>query len=393
MASLASSNPISDGPAEGRFLARTGSIFGKLAVLYSLYAGWTLWGSYHGVPYLERLIMMGGLASFALAVLVAPAVFGAGGCFDLFGERAPRERRQGWRWLGLLALGACLLAATGVPLSDYLLDLVAPNRTRGAPEPGVRYYDRILVPIAVGLFVVTSGVAGAVVDYMTQGSGSLRRSLFRSSTGLGLVVSFWVPLVICGEVVRSTDFPAVLIVVGPLLLPLLLTAGLVRSQGYGILEVVGLDRRMDRWLDAETVERLIDAVHQQDEPNAPAIEDVVRNQNELETARFLLALKRAAAPAVHVGQAEARETVARALALAAPARAAPSRSTIGRWLSSDQVRGFGLSWASLSVGLVLFGLMAAVPPNAVAALALALLGVAGQARWSRRAPALAPTPA
>lgn len=388
MADLPPSSPV-----EGRFPARTGRIFGKLAALFSLYAGWLLFDDLDGVPYLERLVMIGGIASFALALLVAPAVFAAGSEFDVFGERGPGERRRGWRWLGLAALGACLMAETGVPLSEYLLDVVAPNRTRGVPEPGVRYYNRFLVPIAVGIFIVTSGVAGAVVHCMTRDSSPGRRSLVRFLTCVGLVALFWASLLICSELVRSTTtMPVVLIVLGPQLIPLLLTWRLVRSQGYGVLEVVGLDRRMDRWLDADAVDRLVHAVSRQDAPNAPVVEDVVRNRTEAEAARFMQAMRRAAAPAIRVSEAEARATAARALA-AAPARAATSGATSLRRLVSGRVGDFGVSWASLSAGLVLFGLMAAVPPNAVAALTVALLGTAVQTRWFRPARATAPTPA
>lgn len=395
MANLASSTPVSPSPLGSRFLARAAGTFGKLAGLYALYAGWTLFGGfYDGAPYLERLVMIGGGASFALAMLVAPAVFEAGGDFDLFGERKSKERRRNWKWLGLLALGACLLAEIGVPLSEYLLDATSPDRTRGAPEVGVRYYDRLLVPIAVAVFVVTSGVAGAVVHYMTQGSSSSRRNLVRFLTCLGLVVLFWASLLICGELVRThASVPVVLIVVGPPLLPLLLTSGLLRSQGYGVLEIAGLDRRMDRWLDAEALDRLLGAVHRQEEPNARPLAEVAQNQTELEAARFMLALRRTAAPAVRVSEAEAQETVARALATATTAQAAPSRSTILRLPSLptlDRIGDFGVSWAFLSAGLVLFGLVAAVPPNAVAALTLGLLGVVLQTRWSRQTPTLAP---
>lgn len=398
MATPASASPVSPSPLEGRFPVRAAGAFCKLAGLYALYAGWTLLGDfYHGAPYLERLVMIGGGASFALAVLAAPAVFAAGGDFDLFGENGQRVRRRDWKWLGVLALGACLLTEIGIPLSEYLLDLVSPNRTRGVPEAGVRYYDRLLVPIAVAVFVVTSGVAGAVVHHMTQGSSSYRRNLVRFPTCLGLVALFWASLLICSGLVRThASVPVVLMVVGPPLLPLLLTSGLLRSQGYGVLEVAGLSRRMDRWLDAEALDRLLGAVHRQDEPNAPPLAEVARNQTELEAARFMLALRRVAAPAVRVSEAEVQETVARALATAAPAQAAPSRSTVLRLPSLpswDRIGDFGVSWAFLSAGLVLFGLVAAVPPNAVAALTLGLLGVVLQTRWSRQTPTLAPTAA
>lgn len=378
---------------DGDFPVRFASIFGKLAALYSLYAGWVLFGALAGVPLLERLILIGGLASFALAVLVAPAVFAAGGHFDLFGEGRPKDRRRDWKWLCMLAFGAFLVPEMGFPLMDYLLDIVAPNRTRGVPEPGVRYYDRILVPIAIGAFVVISGVAGAVVDRMTSGSGALRRNLVRSLACLTLVGSFCASLVICSDLVRSNNsIPVVLMIVGPPLVPLLLTCFLVRSQGYGVLEVVGLDRRMDDWLDAEAVDRLVHAVSQQDAPNAPAIEDVARGQAEVDAARFMLAVRRAAAPAVRVGEAEVRETVARALA-ATPNRAATSRSPNLRWLTAGWVGDVGVSWAFLSAGLVLVGLLGAVPPNAPAALTLALLGIAVQNQWTRHARARAPAPA
>lgn len=381
-----------------RFVRTFGACFAKLTGLYVLYAAWTFFSHFEVTPYMERIVRIGGLTSFALAVLAAPAAFSAAvNHFDLFGESEQASRKRDWAWLGAIGLGACLLTELGIPLSDYVLrrfDLGIVHEW-----PGIDYV-RLLVPVAVGMFVVIAGVAGAAVGHATQWSSRLRRHAGCWLAGMALMLLFAVSLNVFAGLVRMYGYPAALIVCGGPLLPLLATALLVRSQGYGMLEVVGLDRSA-RWLDVETVNRLVDAVVREDEEGEPSIDAAARNETELEVARFLQRLRRAAAPATAVSADEARKTIAKALEGAraqAPKNSRaplPQAATGLRRRIPDQVGELGVSWALLSTGLLGLGLAGSLPPNLGAALAVGLLGAAVHAHLSRRGStsATAPSPA
>lgn len=382
-----------------RFVRRFGACFAKLTGLYVLYAAWTFFSHFEVAPYMERIVLLGGFTSFALAVLAAPAAFSAAvNHFDLFGESEQASRKRDWAWLGAIGLGACLLTELGIPLSDYVLrrfDLGIVHEW-----PGIDYV-RLLVPVAVGMFVVIAGVAGAAVGHATQWSSRLRRHAGCWLAGMALMLLFAVSLNVFAGLVRMYGYPAVLIVCGGPLLPLLATALLVRSQGYGVLEVVGLDRSA-RWLDVETVNRLVDAVVREDEEGEPSIESAARNETELEVARFLQRLRRTAAPATAVSTDEARETVAKALERAraqvvpttSPTPSPQAAAGLWKW-TPDQVGELGVSWALLSTGLLGVGLAGGLPPNLGAALAVGLLGAAIHAHLSRRGSTstTAPSPA
>ena len=383
------------------FLRRAGSHFAKLAGLYALYVAWAFSHDYPAsVSYLHRVALLFGGASFALALLVAPAAFAAAvNHFDLFGERAIETRKRDWIRLALLGLGACLLPEAGIPLSDYVLDIVAPDRVRGVGQPGADYASaQLLVPVAVGIFVMISGVAGAAVGYATEWWEPVRSHAARWLTFVGLAIVFWIPVSVVTDLVRFQGYPPVLTVVVPSLLPALATCLLVRSQRYGVLEVLGLDRRQADWLDVEALERVLDVVIHEDEEGRPTIEEALHDEAELETARFLRGLRRAMAPTFRVTEAEVEKIVAKVLA-AAPAQAVPTLPSMSRasrlrdaalrlrdatLRSLPRIGEFGLSWMLLAAGLMLFGLLADVSPSPVAAVALGGLGVVVQDLLSRR---------
>ena len=383
------------------FLRRAGSHFAKLAGLYALYVAWAFLHDYPAsVSYLHRVALLFGGASFALALLVAPAAFAAAvHHFDLFGERAIETRKRDWTRLALLGLAACLAPEAGIPLSDYLLDIVAPDRVRGVAQPGADYASaRLLVPVAVGIFVMISGVAGAAVGHATELWEPVRSHAAKWLAFVALATLFCIPVLAFTDLVRFQGYPPILTtVVAPSLLPALATCLLVRSRGYGVLEVLGLDRRQADWLDAEALDRVLDVVVHEDEEGRPTIEEAIHDEAELKTAKFLRGLRRAMAPRLSITSEEAEQIVANVLA-AAPVQAAPSpsesrasrlRATVVR-LRDATLRGlawvgeYGLSWAILAAGLVLFGWMVDVSPNLVAAAALGVLGVVVQAYLSRQ---------
>lgn len=372
------------------FLRRAGSHFAKLAGLYALYVAWAFLHDYPAsVSYLHRVALLFGGASFALALLVAAAAFAAAvDHFDLFGERAIETRKHDWMRLALLGLAACLAPEAGLPLSDYLLDIVASDRVRGVVQPGADYTSaRLLVPVAVGIFVMISGVAGAAVGHATEWWEPVRSRAARWLTFSGLAIVFWIPVMVMTDLVRFQGYPPILTVVVPCLLPALATCLLVRSRGYGVLEVLGLDRRQANWLDADALERVLDVVVHEDEESRPTIEEAIHDEAELETAKFLRGLRRVAAPKFKITDEEVEKIVATALA-APPAQAVPasraSRLRAATLRSLAWVGEYGLSWAVLAAGLMLCGTATGVLPNPAAAAALGTLGVVVQTCLSQR---------
>lgn len=396
------------GPAPtSRFLRKVGSHFAKLAGLHTVYMYWSLTHDWASVTYLHGIIALAGGATFMWALLLAPAVFfAAANHFDLFGETAPETRKRDWTRLAWLGLAACLVPLVGIPLSDYLLDIVAPDRVRGIGQPGADYTSaRLLVPVAAGIIVVIVGVAGAAVGRATQLLAPSPRNVLRWLALVALAPLFWVPMELTNELVRFHDYPPLSIVVGPTLLPALATCFLVRRQGYGVLEVLGLARRPAGWLDQPAFDRVLEAVVREGEEGQPSIEEVVQSDTELETAKFMRWLRQAAPPTVALTDAEVEKIVATALAAAPdqPAPASPSKSraslvpaTVLQRLNPARLGELGLSWAVLAAGLALLGILAEVPPNLAAAATVAALGVFAQAflsRQSRRLALRAPTPA
>ncbi len=359
------------------FARQAGVNFVKVAGLYSLYAFWFIVTDYPGAPYVERLIRAGAGASFLMAVLTGAAVFAAAAShFDVFGERVPETRKRDWGCLALYAVAACVLMEVGIPLADWLMEAVG--------APAVEYENsapwgnamRRLVPVAVAAFVVVSGVAGAAVGRMTELSSPRRRRMGRWLGGAGFVLLFMFSLVLWGEIVVVYELPLFLIPFVPPVLPFGAACWLVRSQGYGVLEVVGLEPR-GRSLDAEAVMRLVRAVVEERREGAPRIEEVARNPEELEMARFLKWFRQVAAPAVATSEAERKEMVAFALRTApAPEPKRPPH----RWWRPirEHVGEFGVSWAALSVGLATAGLLGGVPPSLAPALTVGGLGAVAQ---------------
>ncbi len=343
----------------------------KLSGIYLLYALWFTLTFHAGMPYLERILLTGAGASFQMAILAGAAVFmSATDHFDVFGDKAPETRKRDWGCLALFGIAACLLMEVGLPLTDWLLEVVV-----GMPEADTEtpwsWTMRYLVPVSVAAFVVASGVAGAAVGRMTDWSSPGRRRLVRWLGALGFTVLFAGSLVVWTEVVIVNGFPFAVIPVVPLLLPLVAACWLVRSQRYGVLEVLGL--RRSGGLAPEVVDRLVQVVVDADEEGASSIEKAARTPEELEMARFLKWLRHAAAPSLAVSKAEAEDMVAFALKMASvpPTKRSPHRAWRPVW---SKIGEFGSSWAILSVGLATAGLSGGLIPSPVPALAVGGFG-------------------
>lgn len=336
------------------FARRVGVHFARLAGLYVLYSVWLFFVYYASTPsYLLRFNFVGEASAFWLGALVPLAVFAAAvNRFDLFGEM--ETRRQDWKWLAWIAVGMCLYIFLATVAWEYVLLRAAPELVRTWPG-----YDAVhlSVEVAIGIFVVIAGVAGAATGHATQSWSPLRRVAGRWLVAVALVVSFAAALDHFAYLARMHGYSAGWTVLCAPLLPLLATCALVRACRYGVLEVLGVNRRYANWLDENAVDRIVTAVVQEDQEGGPRAEEVAQTEAELDFARFVRGLRRVAVPMVEVTEAEARETVARALA-AAPARPAPrSRRLRSKWLEPERLGEFGVAWAFLSVGLTLPGLL------------------------------------
>lgn len=341
---------------DNHFARRTGVHFARLAGLYALYSVWMFFVDYASTPsYLLRFIFVGQASAFWLGALVPLAVFAAAvNRFDLFGEMELETRGKDWKWLALIAGGVCLYILLASLAWEYGLLLAAPELVRTWPGYDVVHLS---IDVAIGIFTVTAGVAGAATGHATQSWSPLRRVAGRWLVAVALVVSFAAALDHFAYLARMHGYSAGWIVLCAPLLPLLGACALVRSCRYGVLEVLGVDRRYANWLDADTVDRIVTAVVREDQKGSPRVEDVAQTQSELEFARLVRGLRRVAAPMVEVTEAEARETVARALAEAPPRPAPRSRRLRSKWLEPERLGEFGVAWAALSVGLTLPGLL------------------------------------
>lgn len=359
--------------AESAFARQAAGNVLKLSGLYSLYALWFTFAFHAGMPYLERLILTGAGATFQMAILAGAAVFvAAADHFDVFAEREPETRRRDWGCLALFAVAACLLMELGLPLADRLLDTVVEAREAATEAPWTSTMKR-LVPVAVAAFVVASGVAGAAVGRKTERSSPGRRLLVRWLSALGFTALFAGSLVLWTEVVITAALPFALIPLVPPLAPLAAACWLVRSQRYGVLEVMGLKRYGN--LAPEALDRIVQAVVDEGKEGALSVEEAARTLEELEMARFLKWFREVAGPVVAARKAEEEEAAAIALKTAsAPAtKRTPRRAWRQAWSNIGE---FGFSWAVLSGGLAAAGLPGGLMPRLAPALAVGGFGAA-----------------
>lgn len=370
------------------FGRRAVSVFLKLAVLYTVYALQALFlGFRSSVSAPERLVMTAGSASIVLSLLVAPAVFAAAlSSFDPIDETIPGSRKREWSQLAAMALGAWLLSGFG-PIAS---DLVLYKMNAGADLPGrpAALTDvMVLVPVAVGLFVALSGIAGAMVGQRTRWLPRWRRHLTRWVACLALVAVFWFPVMGAGILVdRYGVLFSWLLVVLPLTVPLLATWLLVRRQGYELRDFLPAQTGATRArpLDPATLDRLttivVDGQGKLDQ--ATEGEPVFKNEAEAEILGFVVGLRRVVASGVATPERKVQEIVRAVVEAPMPPEPAPKRVSLfatAWWPKIDvaSMGEFGVSWAFLTVGLLLLGFVGGSASNLAPILNLAAAGTVG----------------
>ncbi len=218
---------------------------------------------------------------------------------------------------------------------------------------------RLMLPIAVALFVIVAGIGGAVTGRITRGLTAGRRYVARWTVGAGLVGSFLATMVVMADLIamRGMLSPPWLALAPPAV-PFALVCVLARRDCVRVVQSM-----------AERVG--LRPGHRPD----PAEIDVL-----------VTALRQIAAPAVAIGKPRVQEIVASLTAAAKEPAAAP-RTRIRRatedWRWGEMAGGFAGSWAYLSVGFLWLGGAGLSPATVVSALSAGLIGAAGAVLTSR----------
>jgi len=241
-------HPGSQKPTGGAAFARLAGIW--ILGLFGLYALY-MWTAFTGLraetTSLGRLVMVAGPMTFALSLLVAPAVFAAArDRFDLSGRRLPGTRACcQWVVLVAFALAAYLLSGFGPAIVESLAQAGQgrpPEPARAATE-SLLQAARSLLSVTVGLFAIVSGYAGALIGHVTRGWHPRKRDIAHWLACLALVASFLLPLLFATGFILNRGASPAWIILGPLFLPTLLTALLAWRERHALGLSIG---RRDR---------------------------------------------------------------------------------------------------------------------------------------------------
>lgn len=372
-----SRHPGSQEPSGVAAFARlAGMWFLGLFGLYALY----MWTAFVGLraetTSLGRLVMVAGPMTFALSLLVAPAVFAAArDRVDLSGYRRPGTRARQWVLLAAFALAAYVLSVLGPAIAESLVE-----GGQGTPPEPARATPRTLqlvrsaLPVTVGLLTLVSGCAGALVGHVTRGWRPRKRDVAHWFACLALVASFLVPLLIAPSFVLNRSASAAWIILGPLVLPSLLTALLAWRERHALRLSIG--RQFANSADAadtKSLDRIVTAVASDSELD---LDTVAHTGPEREMARFASAIRHIAAPTATLSESKAEE-IAKALQTA-PAAVEPTTTTSNKLrLELTRIGGFYTGWTCLAAGLLLVSPIGGVPMSVVPAVAVGFVGSAG----------------
>ena len=357
------------------FARLAGIWFLGLSGLYALY----MWAAFMGLraetTNLGRLVMVAGPMTFALSLLVAPAVFAAArDRFDLSGYQTPGTRARQWVLLVAFALAAYVLSAFGPAIAESLVEAgqgTPPEPARATPR--TLQLVRSALPVTVGLLTLVSGCAGALVGHVTRGWRPRKRDVAHWFACLALVASFLLPLLIATSFILNRGSSVVWIILGPLFLPTLLTALLAWRERHalGIRIGRGFAGAADS-VDPKSLDRIVSAVARDPELD---LDTVARTRHEREMAHLASAIRRIAAPTATLSESMAKEIVMALQTARAPAEPTTTRKKLR--LELTRIGGFYTGWTCLAGGLLLVSPIGGVPMSVVSAVAVGFVGSAG----------------
>ena len=368
-------------PRATAFRRRIGAGFFGLSALYGVYAIGGFFALEPGASFSYRLVLVFGTAMFPLTVLLAPAVFVATlDDFDLFGTSGPGVRQRHMRLIVLVAVAAGLASAIGPILFDYALAVTADIEHVRVPQEGTiaDANARLMIPPALSLFIVVSGLAGAIVGRLTTGLADAPRILTRWVAGVLLVGMFWVTLVFVAELIsmRSLLSP-IWLALAPPLVPFLLTCILARDDCARIARsLADRIRHREARMDPLVLDDLVTAIQRADEADSSTARATADHQPDPEMVELLTRLDGLERPRAAADESRVREIVD-ALTVPPPGvvtdvpQRADLRPPPGRLQTAGAVVG---CWACLSTALLLLGGAAIGPSTIVSASIAGVLG-------------------
>lgn len=372
--------------AVAAFARLAGIWFLGLSGLYAVYMWTAFMGLREEEATLGSLVMVAGPMTFALSLLVAPAIFAAArDRFDVSGCETPGTRALQWVLLVAVALAAYVLSAFGPTIAVSVLVATQGTQPEPAPEASGSLLQaaRSLLPVTAALFTIVSGCAGALIGHVTSGWRPRERDVAHWLACLALVASFLLPLLIATSFILNRAASAAWIILGPLLLPTLLTALLAWSKRHSLGMRIGRQfASTAASVDPKSLDRIVSAVAQ---GSALDLDTVARTRPEGEMAHFASAIRRIAAPTATLSEGKAKEIV-RALQ-PVPAAAEPTITRRKRLrLELTRIGGFYTGWTCLAAGLLLVSPIGGVPMSVVPAVAVGFVGSAGIVWIASRGP-------
>ena len=379
------------GPAS--FVQVASMWFLGLAGLYVLYMCSAFLGPERSLSVQDRLLMAFGPTTVTFAFLISPAVFAAAlERFHPFRSDTPAGRGAHWGHLALFGLAASALAAVGPHVVEAF---VTPAALRQTPEDALVAYEALaigrllLLPLAMGLLALCSGIVGGLVGQATARWRPRRRDAARWLMCLALIASFLFPFLVVINVIRLYQAPAYWIIVGPLVVPLFFVGTLMwRIRATSGLR---LARRQDlSTMDPETVDRIVSAVNATGEHPERDPQGLATTGFELEMVRLAAGIRREIAMRTTISESRVQEIVTEMLRVS-PARA--SRFSVSTSAVPEPGRAgvFVTSWGCLAAGLMIVSPLGSVPPSFLSAIGAGLLGSIAVVFIARRYPSLKDT--
>lgn len=236
--------------------------FGALLGLYAIYALLVFSRLPSRFSGADRIIMILGPTTIALALLASAATFAASVMrFDLLTARDIERRRSYLAWLAGFGLGVYLLVAFGTPAIRSMLPSVSDLPAEALPSSANALNGlRLLVPIPLAVFAVLSGVAGALVGRKISRSVLKHAGAVPWLACFGLVGAFSASLFGTASLIVQHGFPSVWIVIAPVIVPLIVVAALAKREGSGLRSLVGLSEEKVDPVDPDSVDQILSLV-------------------------------------------------------------------------------------------------------------------------------------
>ena len=364
-------------PVRVGFAGSAARWFLGLSGLYVLYASANFVGFADDLRLVNRLGMVLGPTIAALSLLVAPATFAAAVGNSVTGRNESTFVRRQVAQLALFALGAYALYGFGPWVSSALLAVDGRAPIVGA-APQIVESARFWVPSTIAIFAVLSGVAGGLMNRVTEWWDSGQRVTMTWLSLLGLFLSFWLPFLLITNLILHGGVAPAWILPGSLLLPVVLVTGVAWRLADDLGRSGAFGRRGGKAnsYDPRHVDRVDRAVNPPaDGPDEPPIGATAATRAELEMIHLAKGIRSVVGPSANPSPQQVDEIVNSLLDApqtesARPRIAQRARDRIGRPRPTT-VGQFCTNWACLALVLLMVGMLGGVPPN------LALAGLAG----------------